>query len=52
MWPTPVLPIITQPVEKSRETVISRRVEFVFAPLPIVGSDGSPTWVLARPVTA
>ena len=26
-----------------------RRVEFLFAPLPIVGSDGSPARVLARP---
>jgi kynurenine formamidase len=29
-----------------------RRVEFLFAPLPIVGSDGSPARVLARPVAA
>jgi len=27
-----------------------QRVEFLFAPLPIVGSDGSPARVLARPV--
>jgi len=29
-----------------------RRVEFIFGPLPIVGSDGSPSRVLARPVAA
>ena len=28
-----------------------RRVEFVFAPLPIAGSDGSPARVLARPIS-
>jgi kynurenine formamidase len=27
-----------------------RRVEFIFGPLPIEGSDGSPARVLARPV--
>lgn len=31
-------------------TVSGRRVEFLFAPLPIEGSDGSPARVLARPV--
>jgi arylformamidase len=29
-----------------------QRVEFLFAPMPIVGSDGSPARVLARPVAA
>ena len=29
-----------------------RRVEFMFAPLPIEGSDGSPARVLARPIAA
>ena len=28
-----------------------KRVEFMFGPLPIAGSDGSPARVLARPVS-
>jgi kynurenine formamidase len=31
-------------------TLVGRRVEFMFAALPIEGSDGSPARVLARPV--
>jgi kynurenine formamidase len=33
-------------------TVSGQRVEFLFAPLPIAGSDGSPARVLARPVAS
>lgn len=34
------------------ETLAGQRVEFIFGPLPIAGSDGSPARVLARPVAA
>lgn len=33
-------------------TLAGRRVEFLFGPLPIEGSDGSPARVLARPVAS
>jgi kynurenine formamidase len=33
-------------------TLSGRRVKFLFAPLPIVDSDGSPARVLARPIAA
>jgi len=34
------------------QAVAGRRVEFLFGPLPIEGSDGSPARVLARPVAS